>query len=67
MKNRIKALRKEQGITQDELANGVGVTRQTVISLENERYNASLNLAFKLSNFFGVSIEEIFEFEEKEL
>ncbi len=62
--NKIKELRKEKSITQDELALAVGVTRQTVISLENGRYNASLQLAYKISRYFGMSIEEIFIFEE---
>lgn len=62
--NKIKELRKEKSITQDELALAVGVTRQTVISLENGRYNASLQLAYKISKYFGMSIEEVFIFEE---
>ena len=65
MKNRIKELRKEKRVTQDELALAVGVTRQTVISLENDRYNASLQLAYKISRYFGMSIEEVFIFEEE--
>ncbi len=64
MKNRIKDLRKKRNITQDSLANAVGVTRQTIISLENGRYNASLHLAHKIANHFGLSIEDIFIFEE---
>ena len=64
MKNNIRNLRKEKGVTQDELALCLGVTRQTIISLENERYNASLNLAYKISKYFNLSIEEIFIFEE---
>ena len=65
MDNKIKELRKEKSITQDELAFAVGVTRQTVISLENGRYNASLALAYKISRYFGLSIEEVFIFEEE--
>ncbi len=65
MDNKIKELRKEKSITQDELALVVGVTRQTVISLENGRYNASLQLAYKISKYFGMSIEEVFIFEEE--
>ena len=65
MDNRIKEYRKERKITQDELANAVDVTRQTIISLENGKYVASLQLAFKLSRFFGVKIEELFIFEEE--
>ena len=64
MINHIKTLRKEQGVTQDELASALGVTRQTVISLENGKYNASLQLAFKLSAYFALPIEAIFEMEE---
>ena len=65
MDNKIKELRKEKSITQDELALAVGVTRQTVISLENGRYNASLALAYKISKYFGKTIEEVFIFEEE--
>ncbi len=65
MNNKIKELRKQKSITQDELALAVGVTRQTVISLENGRYNASLQLAYKISRYFGMSIEEVFIFEEE--
>ena len=60
MKNRIAQLRKERRITQEELADAVEVTRQTIISLENGRYNASLLLAHKIAKYFGSSIEEIF-------
>lgn len=66
MKNRIAQLRKERRITQEELADAVEVTRQTIISLENGRYNASLLLAHKIAKYFGRSIEEIFLFEEEE-
>ena len=65
MNNRIKELRKEKKITQDELANIVGVTRQTIISLENGKYNASLQLAFKISKYFNMHIEDVFIFEEE--
>ena len=64
MKNKIKEFRKNKDITQDELANAVGVTRQTIISLENEKYNASLQLAHKIAVYFGLTIEDIFIFEE---
>lgn len=64
MENRIKDFRKQQGVTQEELARTVGVTRQTVISLENGKYNASLQLAHKIARYFKVSIEELFLFEE---
>lgn len=66
MKNRIARLRKEGRITQEELAEAVGVTRQTIISLENGRYNASLLLAHKLAQYFHLTIEELFVFEEDE-
>ena len=66
MKNRIAQLRKEGRVTQEELAEAVGVTRQTIISLENGRYNASLLLAHKLAQYFHLTIEELFLFEEDE-
>ena len=67
MKNlKMKVARMEKGLSQIELAAKVGVTRQTIISLENGKYNASLQLAFKISRFFGKSIEDIFLFEEEE-
>lgn len=65
MENRIRELRKEGKITQDDLANAVGVTRQTIISLENGKYNASLQLAHRISAYFGLTIEEVFIFEEE--
>lgn len=64
MENRIKEFRKEKGITQDELAGALGVTRQTVISLENGKYNPSLQLAFKIAKYFGKEIEHIFVYRE---
>ena len=66
MKTRIQELRKERRITQNELADAVDVTRQTIISLENGKYNASLLLAHKLAQFFGVTIEDIFIFDLEE-
>lgn len=66
MKNRIKELRKEHRISQEELANAVHVTRQTIISLENGKYNASLILAHEIAVYFGKTIEEIFLFEEEQ-
>lgn len=65
MKNRIQQLRSERNLTQQELADAVAVTRQTIISLENGRYNASLLLAHKLAVFFETTIEAIFLFEEE--
>ena len=64
MKNRIKELRKEHRISQEELATAVNVTRQTIISLENGKYNASLIIAHYIAVYFGKTIEEIFLFEE---
>ena len=66
MQNRIAELRRERRITQEELGMAVGVTRQTIISLENGRYKASLVLAHKLAQFFRVTIEEIFIFNEED-
>ncbi len=65
MNNKIKDLRKEKSITQDDLALAVGVTRQTIISLESGKYNASLQLAYKISKYFSKCIEEVFIFEEE--
>lgn len=67
MENHIKELRKAHNITQDELAGAVGVTRQTIISLENGKYNASLQLAYKIARHFGTTIEQVFVFEEVSL
>lgn len=64
MKNIISQLRKEKKITQEELANEVGVTRQTITSIENGKYIASLPLAFKIAEFFEMKIEDIFTMEE---
>lgn len=64
MNNKIKALRKKHTVTQEDLANAVGVTRQTIISLENGKYNASLQLAYKIAKYFNTTIEEVFVFEE---
>ena len=65
MTNRIAELRKARKISQAELADAVDVTRQTIISLESGRYNASLLLAHKIARYFGMSIEEIFIYEEE--
>lgn len=64
MDNKIKDLRKENSVTQEDLASAVGVTRQTIISLENGKYNASLQLAYKIAKYFNTTIEEVFLFEE---
>ena len=63
--NRLEELRKERGIKQEELASAMEVSRQTIGSLENGRYNPSILLAFKLARYFGMSIEEIFIYEEE--
>ena len=65
MKTRIQELRKQSRITQEELADALGVTRQPIISLENGMYNASLQLAHKIAVYFHMNIEEIFLFEEE--
>lgn len=64
MKNKLEKIRIEKGITQEELASVLEVSRQTISSLENGRYNPSIILAFKLSRFFKLPIEEIFIYEE---
>ena len=67
MKNKIENIRKEQGILQDEMAKALGVSRQTISSLENGRYNPSILLAYKIAKYFGLTIEEVFVFEDEEL
>ena len=64
MKNRIEEIRNEKGLRQDELAKLMGVSRQTISSLENGRYNPSILLAYKIAKFFEMTIEEVFIFEE---
>lgn len=66
MKNRIEEIRKERGIRQEEFARSMGVSRQTISSLENGRYNPSILLAHKIAVYFEMSIEEVFIFEEEE-
>ena len=66
MKNRIEERRKVQGMTQQQLAALLGVSRQTIISLESGKYNPSILLAHKIAQTFGVHIEDIFLFEEDE-
>lgn len=65
MKNRIEDIRKQRSIRQEELAKALGVSRQTVSSLENGRYNPSILLAHRIAKFFGMTIEEVFVFEEE--
>ena len=64
MKNKLKIFRAKFDLTQQELAEEVDVTRQTIISIEKERYEPSLSLAFKLASFFNVKIEDIFIYKD---
>ena len=64
MKTRIKELRKERKLSQEELAVAVGTTRQTITSIEVGRYTASLPLAYKIARYFGLRIEDVFDFSE---
>lgn len=66
MQTKIQELRKARKVTQSELADAVDVTRQTIISLENGKYKASLVLAHKIAQFFDVSIEEVFIFDQED-
>jgi putative transcriptional regulator len=61
MKNLVRALRIEKGLAQGELAEAMGVSRQTINSIENERYTPSLPLALTLARYFGVTVEEVFD------
>ncbi|NLZ80836.1 MAG: helix-turn-helix transcriptional regulator [Clostridiales bacterium] len=65
MKNRLEEIRNEQKINQEDLARSLEVSRQTISSLENGRYNPSITLAFKIARYFNMSIEEIFIYEEE--
>ena len=65
MKNKIEEFRKSKGLTQQNLGDILGVSRQTIISLENGRYNPSIILAHSIASEFGVSIEDVFLFEEE--
>ena len=65
MNNRIEEIRKERGVLQDELAKAMGVSRQTISSLENGRYNPSIMLAYRIAKYFNMTIEEVFVFEEE--
>ncbi len=65
LKNRLEELRKKRGIKQEDLAMSLEVSRQTIGSLENGRYNPSIILAFKIAKYFNMSIEEIFIYEEE--
>ncbi|AFV01969.1 MULTISPECIES: helix-turn-helix transcriptional regulator [unclassified Dehalobacter] len=66
MKNRLEEIRRQRGIKQEELAAALEVSRQTIGSLENGRYNPSIILAFKIARFFGMNVEEIFIYEGEE-
>ena len=66
MKNRLEDIRKERRINQEELAEALEVSRQTISSLERGRYNPSIKLAFKIARYFGLGIEDIFIYEEDE-
>ena len=64
MNNRLADLRKQKGLTQEELADALEVTRQTISSIENGRYNPSIILAFKIARFFSTNVEQVFIWEE---
>jgi len=66
VKNRLEEIRKARGLRQEELARELSVSRQTISSLEKGRYNPSILLAFKIARYFGLTIEEIFIYEEEE-
>ena len=66
MKTRIRELRKERKLSQEELADAVGTTRQTITSIEVGKYTASLPLAWKIAKYFSLTIEEVFDFSEFE-
>ncbi len=66
MKNRIEEIRRTKGIRQEEFARAMGVSRQTISSLETGRYNPSIFLAYRIARYFGMTIEEVFLFEESE-
>ena len=65
MRNKIKVYRAIHDLTQEQLAKKLGVTRQTIIAIEKDKYNPSLDLAFKMARIFGVKIEEIFVYDEE--
>lgn len=65
MKNCLESMRRARGVSQEELAHVMEVSRQTIISLEKGRYNPSILLAFRLARYFGVTIEELFIYEEE--
>jgi len=65
LKNRLEEIRNEKGINQEDLAKALSVSRQTISSLENGRYNPSILLAFKIAKYFSMDIEDIFIYEEE--
>ncbi|MBQ5328798.1 MAG: helix-turn-helix transcriptional regulator [Oscillospiraceae bacterium] len=67
MKNRIEEIRKEKGIRQEDFAKLMGVSRQTISSLETGKYNPSIFLAYKIAKYFEMTIEEVFIFDEEEI
>ena len=67
MKNRIEEIRKEKGIRQEDFAKLMGVSRQTISSLETGKYNPSIFLAYKIAKYFGMSIEDVFIFDEEDI
>lgn len=67
MKSKVKALREERGLTQKELGEAVGVSRQAINAIETEKYDPSIHLAYKLARYFNSTIEEIFIFETEDL
>ena len=67
LKNRVEEIRKEKGIRQDEFAKMMGVSRQTISSLENGRYNPSIMLAYKIAKSFDMAIEDVFIFDDEEI
>jgi putative transcriptional regulator len=66
MKTKIRELRKKHKLSQEELAEAVGTTRQTITSIEVGKYTASLPLAYKIAHYFGLTIEEVFDFSDLE-
>lgn len=67
VRTEIKALRKERNMSQADLADALGVSRQTIISIENERYVASLPLAYRIAHYFGKTIEEVFDLTDEDI
>ncbi len=66
MHNRIQTMRESMGLTQDEVAKRAGVTRQTINAIENNKYNPTLELAFRLAHLFGVTVDALFLYQAKE-